>query len=302
MNQKRDIWDEIELATAPESLSEEMFYLISAYADGECSLKERRLVEAYLAENSGAREMLADIRAQAAVLMAESAEPPAWLRDAILNSTSRRPALLGRFGVPRVAALAGCAAAAALAVVYWPLAQVDGVPVVDVVAVGEHPSIPLPVSATTTGPAVDSSLAEGTVVADVTAPPQPRGVEMGLRTVSGPKTAAATPAASPSPSLGTPNGNNSVRSSTSNPAGSTPPIRMGPESGPVGRAIPEQPDVVAMAGMSQEGEESFAEGRPVEPKSAGSVGVARDPRLELRKRLEAVNQNTDVQDAFKGSR
>ncbi|MDQ2986025.1 MAG: hypothetical protein M3R13_04805 [Armatimonadota bacterium] len=83
----RDIWDELELAGRGEHLDEEMFEFLSAYLDGECSAKERRLVEAYLSESSAATALLAELRSQAALVSDERAEPPAWLTQAILVRT-----------------------------------------------------------------------------------------------------------------------------------------------------------------------------------------------------------------------
>jgi hypothetical protein len=105
----RDIWDEIELAGKGEHLEEEMFEFLSAYADDECSPKERRLVEAYLAESAAAREVLADLRAQAAFTSEGTQDAPEWLRNAILSRTSRKP----RLAWPFAAGIGATAAAAA---------------------------------------------------------------------------------------------------------------------------------------------------------------------------------------------
>ncbi|MGI8924887.1 MAG: anti-sigma factor family protein [Fimbriimonadales bacterium] len=105
-----DIWDELELSGHGENLDEEMFEFVSAYVDGECTPKERRLVEAYLAESRAAREALASLRSQAALLASETPEPPAWLGEAILTKTVGRR----RFAWQAAGALATCGAAAAL--------------------------------------------------------------------------------------------------------------------------------------------------------------------------------------------
>ena len=84
-----DIWDELELTSTGEHLDEEMFEYLSAYVDGECSVKERRLVEAYLAESAAARELLADLRSQAAWTAEDLQNPPAWLHQAILDKVKR---------------------------------------------------------------------------------------------------------------------------------------------------------------------------------------------------------------------
>lgn len=94
MSKKHDIWDAIEDASLPQSLDEEMFELISAYADGECTNKEKRLVEAYLAENSTAREVLASMRIHSELMMGISEEPPAWLESTIFEKTTRKEPFL----------------------------------------------------------------------------------------------------------------------------------------------------------------------------------------------------------------
>lgn len=111
----RDIWDELELNAKGEFMDEEMFEYLSAYADGECTAKERRLVEAYLAENSEARAILADLRAQAAFVAEDLQEPPAWLQSAILDRTTARRT----FRWPFAAGLAAATAAAGIAAVVW---------------------------------------------------------------------------------------------------------------------------------------------------------------------------------------
>ncbi|MBA3725782.1 MAG: hypothetical protein H0W86_04850 [Armatimonadetes bacterium] len=105
-----DIWDELESAGHGENLEEEMFEFLSAYIDGECTPKERRLVEAYLAESRAARNALDGLRGQAAFLASETPEPPAWLGVAILARTVGRR----RFAWQAAGALATCSAAAAL--------------------------------------------------------------------------------------------------------------------------------------------------------------------------------------------
>ena len=115
MKGNKDIWDAIELAGSGEHLEEEMFEFISAYADGECTAKERRLVEAYLAENAGARELLADLRMQSAMLSEDLLNSPEWLRGSILSKTTDRRT----FRWPFAAGIAAtAAAAAAVAFVY----------------------------------------------------------------------------------------------------------------------------------------------------------------------------------------
>ncbi|GEM_PF-7041084 len=103
-----DIWDELQISAPAESLDEEMFELLSAYLDGECSVKERRLVDAYLAGSPQAMGVLSDLRAQAA-LLSEQFEPPAALKAEILSRTTgdRKPRTAWRWAVP--AALAAAA-------------------------------------------------------------------------------------------------------------------------------------------------------------------------------------------------
>lgn len=109
MHSEKDIWDEIEQVCPPDSLDDEMFELISAYADGECSTKERRLVEAYLAENPAAEQILSEIRIQSSVML-HQAEPPSWLKEEILKQTigvSKPKALPTlRWAIPALAAAA----------------------------------------------------------------------------------------------------------------------------------------------------------------------------------------------------
>ena len=109
----KDIWDAIETAGSGEHLDEEMFEFISAYADGECSAKERRLVEAYLAENANGRELLADLRMQTSMLSEDLVDSPDWLRASILSKTTERRTLKWPFAAG-IAATAAAAAAVAL--------------------------------------------------------------------------------------------------------------------------------------------------------------------------------------------
>lgn len=111
----RDIWDEIELVSKAEHLDEEMFEYLSAYADGECTAKERRLLEAYLAESAEARAQLAELRMQASMAADGFVDPPEWLRGAILAKTVDRPRLKWPFAAALTAATAGAAALA----IYW---------------------------------------------------------------------------------------------------------------------------------------------------------------------------------------
>jgi len=130
-----DIWDELERAGTGERLSEEMFEFISAYADGECSAKERRLVEAYLSESDEARELLADLRSQAAMVGEGMADSPGWLRSSILGRTTERR--VSRW--PFAAGLAAASATAALlAVTYLPSDSPVSV-AKDVLAINEPP-------------------------------------------------------------------------------------------------------------------------------------------------------------------
>src|SRR6185503_17613224 len=103
--QNNDIWDEIEKRSHGESMSEEMFEFLSAYADGECNPKERRLVEAYLTESAEARAVLSDLRRQAAIMAEDIRNSPAGLSDAIFAATVRRRGIAW----PSVAGFAGAA-------------------------------------------------------------------------------------------------------------------------------------------------------------------------------------------------
>lgn len=112
-----DIWDELERDGTGEHLGEEMFEYLSAYADGECNAKERRLVEAYISENLEARELLADLRSQSAMVGADVVDPPEWLRAAILRKTVERRGARWPFASGLAAATA---ATAVVAITYLP--------------------------------------------------------------------------------------------------------------------------------------------------------------------------------------
>lgn len=138
----RDIWDEIELVSKAEHLDEEMFEYLSAYADGECTAKERRLVEAYLAESAEARAQLAELRMQASMAADGFVDPPEWLRGAILAKTVDRPRLKWPFAAALTAATAGAAALA----VYWTAPESIVQPKTDLLAnVVEQPGFIPPV-------------------------------------------------------------------------------------------------------------------------------------------------------------
>jgi len=138
----RDIWDEIELVGKGEHLDEEMFEYLSAYADGECTAKERRLVEAYLAESAEARAQLADLRMQAAIASEGFVDPPIWLRGAILAKTVDRSRLKWPFAAALTTATAGAAALAA----YWMMPTQPAEPEQELLAnvVSERPAIEEP--------------------------------------------------------------------------------------------------------------------------------------------------------------
>ncbi|HWP31775.1 MAG TPA: zf-HC2 domain-containing protein [Fimbriimonadales bacterium] len=116
MANQKDIWDELEKAFDDHgSLDEEMFELLSAYLDGACSHKERRLVEAYLEEVPGAEKVLAELRSQSS-LVRVSEEPPSWLRESIFSKTTQRR------NIPVLALRASPAAAVIVSVVvlgFW---------------------------------------------------------------------------------------------------------------------------------------------------------------------------------------
>lgn len=295
MKDQHDIWDELELATGPESLEEEMFYLISAYADGECSPKERRLVEAYLAERPEARDLLAELRAQTALVSSEVYDPPAHLRMAILEATTRRPTLLRRVVFSRPVALAATASAiAAFGLILWPKER-PREPLVDVVAFTDSVPAPPQISPATTGGVVEAQAGAPAVVSD--AEPSAGRPRPSLRAVSRPVQAPVS--VQVVPGAGSRPDPKNGHTAGSGAAMSAPTVRMGPESGPVARAVPEQPDVVALAGASWEAEDTVGDSRQSETKAAETV---RDPREELRRRLRAVNQDSDVQEAFRGGR
>ncbi|MCH8275761.1 MAG: hypothetical protein IH851_13345 [Armatimonadetes bacterium] len=318
MDRQRDIWDQIEMATQPGSLDEEIFELISAYADGECSSKERRLVEAYLQENPRAREVLGELRAQAALFQEQAEEPPAWLRDAVLSRTTRRPALRVLGGPPaRAGAVVAAAAAVWLGVVLWPG---DGQsPGNDLVAVIE------PSAASAAGGSDRTSPATTGIPAPVAgsiedAVSSPRG--SGRAAVGGPanrgRAATSTRAAESEEAGGLDVSAGSGREAGAPiefppPEDGAPPVEMminesparayfGPSFGPTPKAAPSAPDVVALAGGAEAGE-----GGAGNETTAGETGGAGDgspvsgeARERLRERLRQMNRGrNDVQEAVR---
>jgi hypothetical protein len=279
MDHHTDIWDEIELASPTETLDDEMFPLISAYADGECTPTERRLVEAYLAESAAGRGTLAALRAQAAALEEGKSDPPAWLRESILAKTVQAPRWTARFPrVGKVAALASAAAAAAAVTFYTlraPLAEVAGG---SVVADSARLGIDVSGSPFVLPPVDESGPPDDDVVrrtpsrgGDARIVPAVHTPEIGL----GSKTTA-------------PRGGPAVAAGNSDaPAPSATTVEYVAQN----RGMPEQPDVVAMTS------ESYAD----EPPVAATVLAEPDPREKLRERLKALNQgNKDVKAPIKG--
>ena len=114
MGNNKDIWDDIEAGLPAGGLEDEMFELVSAYSDGECSPKERRLVEAYLGQSEKGRSLIEDLRRTSASISQGNPEPPRWLRNAILEKTTQRKGnpwakLSLRYLTPIAAAVTGLA-------------------------------------------------------------------------------------------------------------------------------------------------------------------------------------------------
>lgn len=269
---ERDIWDQIEMTGRGEHLDEEMFDYLSAYADGECSDKERRLVEAYLAENPAARELLAELRAQSAAIAADRAEPPAWLSEAILSKTSARKSW---FNWPAAAGLASCAAAACVGIALimpWNSVELKPAPLVAQKTPMEEPAPQVP----DFRPApVEEAPAEAAAPRDTYR--RPAAAQAGY-------TQAAQQNLQPMPVVET-------KAPFKKPvetkkAPSYPPVDYSGSQ----RAEPLPPDLVAMAAPKNE----------PEPQPAKDEGpVLQDAREKLRERLKKINQEQsgDIKEA-----
>ncbi len=82
---------------AVESSDDQIWDLLSLYADGEASDEEKKIVEALLTSNATYRSRLNFIQSASTVLsVMDEIEPPAMLRSAILDSTCRRRTMWSR--------------------------------------------------------------------------------------------------------------------------------------------------------------------------------------------------------------
>lgn len=288
MIENRDIWDQIEESSPPDSLEEEMFHLISAYADGECSRGERRLVEAYFNESPAARRLLAELRAQGTLFSATTEDPPAWLGPSILART------IYRRRAPYVTlAFAGLAAACIFAAVIsrW-------------VNVGEQQKeeakrmeMTPPVADFGAGRSVDFAKGDAAqVVASVGTPRRPPAKALaGLGTV-GPSLRGGESAAS-AVRLG---GGGGPSGSAAAPPGVVDAQTHGPDYGVATRAAPEQPDVVSMASQSIGDEQEATHESAVASSGSGQDGP--DPREALRQRLRKLNESrSGLKEALRGT-
>lgn len=287
MHENHDIWDELELATAGENLDEEMFELISAYADGEATPKERRLVEAYVAQSAEGRRLLADLRAGSAILaQAQSAEAPAWLEEAILDSTTRRRFTL-RLPTPLRIVLPVAAAGLAVA-----LLRPSGiVPYAPNAWVEERQPAPPPVRERVFAPPKSASQPDGERLLAQARPPT--ATKMNKRsprereTKAGGREAGGRPAVDPGPrSGGLPFGGGRTaapESAGALSAHSSPKFSLyGPTYGATPKTAADEPDPVSLVASSEQDE------TPVVTASK-SDEPSPEARNRLREQLKKLN-------------
>lgn len=271
----RDIWDELELTGRGEHLDEEMFEFLSAYVDGECSAKERRLVEAYLTESSAASALLAELRTQAAFVSEESVEPPNWLTESILSKTvGKRKARW-----PFAAGLAATCAAAAIAAVATLPRGVDDSRRNDVFA-----------SAVNEGPVFSAPAPDTNRIGSAELPPLQPAAKAKSRVLDTPRRLAEfRTVASPARTEST--GVSKVEVVESAPAPSGPPVIEPDVTYAVveygsGRFQPKQPDMV-------DGSQSLEQSPP----SGEKPTVLPDARERLRDQVRKVNEKKlDIED------
>lgn len=274
--QNNDIWDQIEQTGFGEHLDEEMFEYISAYCDGECAPKERRLVEAYLSENPQARALLADLRSQTALLTEGSQDPPAWLRESILNKTVKRTALKWPIWAGTAAAAAACTVGFLLFAKFpaparsGALAANTGNPRKETQVL---PARPPKVSKETAQELVDMKKNPGRESLKTSAPRVVQAVYSPGNKVE----AEAEPSAAAKQPPSAPKANKVV------PPANVPAAYASVDYAAVGRAQPAAPDPVPMASQQETQESMVAEGR----KEEGPVMT--DAREKLRSKLKKLN-------------
>lgn len=259
MGNNKDIWDDIEAGLPAGGLEDEMFELVSAYSDGECSPKERRLVEAYLGQSEKGRALIEDLRRTSASIGQGNPEPPSWLRNAILQKTTQRKGnrwanLSLRYLTPIAAAVTGLA-------IYF------GQPVSV-----QQPKSPI---ANLTSPKVESPKKKPFIVRELTVAaqePTPRTQrDKVIHAISAPVIALPTTkviVAKPAPPA--------IPKASKVEAA---PVRMGPEFSMSPKTAPRQPDAVSMIGDIEDTSNSEEK---VAPKGDESI-------TKLRERLKQVN-------------
>ncbi len=256
-----------------------MFEFLSAYADGECTPKERRLVEAYLSENADGRAFLAELRSQSAFVAGDAVEPPDWLGEAILAKTSRKNR---RFGWPVAAGFAASAAAAAFAIaLFWPVKPVLHPPLLAANEVSVRP----PANKTIAWPKVASapSVKKSVPVRQRVKKEQPEIIQV-INMAEGVDEAPLPVKLSQMRSTPKP----------SNPAVTV--SYTGADYSQGQKAEPTAPDVVAMAAQTSDDHKEPTATAPIEKRAEGAV--LPDARERLRERLKKLNQERkDIKDA-----
>ncbi len=287
---RQDIWDELEQNRPPLTLEEEMFELVSAYYDGECSLKEQKLVEAYLSENAHASHLLEDLRFLHTLWNQSEVTPPPTLREAILRSTTRRPEK-PRFPIRLAWAMGILVFLGGL----WFFQQ------------AQKPTLPNPernFSSSSSAPLLAQTPIPKPAPADISLPPSPGHFhEKPRRDLRNPKPFSGVPLPSPPKTLSPSDG---VKNSPRNALQASPtveppnnPTRI-PDSSPLfpeippppSKPVPEVPDLVALNSQGEgEGMEKAPANLQDSPTPAGSLSP--EARSRLRKRLSEVNSTMD---------
>jgi anti-sigma factor RsiW len=280
--QNNDIWDEIEKRGHGERLSEEMFEFLSAYADGECGPKERRLVEAYLTESAEARQILADLRAQAAMVSEETTDSPAWLRQAILERTASKR----RFAWPAIGGLAGAAAAAVVTTLIWS-------PKPTALPEPAYASRPQAEPSRVLEPALPKSDSAHNVPGSTTPAPTKRPVRTAERFIAAVYSPAPAKEIQPP---GPPKATTSARPRTETKPAESATVAYFSGSSSVSKPDATPPDVVALAGSTADEPEKTSLGL----RKDGDV--LPDSRDKIRERLKKLNEDTkDIKEAVRSN-